>query len=125
MGRLCDIKKEKKSSKNFAKSGTRKLVPDFSVFAKNYAQPLLKKKVFKASYSYYIYNSKTIKICLDQHPDLFRFSFTEDSLKIKKGLELVFKPHFTLNFLIKRVFLIPHKLTKFHYHTVFTFQGIQ
>ena len=40
-------------------------------------------------------NSKTIKICPNQHADLFRFLFKEDSLKIKKDLELVSSPHFT------------------------------
>ena len=32
--------------------------------------------------------SKVIKISPNQHADLLRFLFTEDSLKIKKGLEL-------------------------------------
>ena len=35
-------------------------------------------------------NSKTIKICPNQHADLLRFLFTEDSLKIEKGVELVY-----------------------------------
>ena len=49
--------------------------------------------------------AKTIKICLNQHPDLLIFLFTEDSLKIKKGLELIFRSHFALNFLIKSFLL--------------------
>ena len=40
-------------------------------------------------------NSKAIKICPNQHADLHRILFTEDSLKIKKGLELVSRPHFS------------------------------
>ena len=39
--------------------------------------------------------SKTIKIYPNQHADLLRFLFTEDFLKIKKGLELVFRSHFS------------------------------
>ena len=48
-------------------------------------------------------NSKAIEINPNQHADLLRFLFTEDSLKIKKGLELVFRPHFPLNFMIKKL----------------------
>ena len=36
----------------------------------------------QATYIRYVYNSKTIKICLNQHADLIRLPFTEDSLKI-------------------------------------------
>ena len=45
--------------------------------------------------------SKTIKIFPNHHTDLFWFLFTEDSLKIKKGLALVSRPHFSLDFFIK------------------------
>ena len=38
-------------------------------------------------------NSKTIKICPNLHTNLLRFLFTEDALKIKKGLELVSWPY--------------------------------
>ena len=55
-----------------------------------------------------------------QHTDLPRFLFTEDPLKIKKGLELVYRPHFSWKFLIKKFsFVIWQKLTKFHYHAVY------
>ena len=37
---------------------------------------------YKASYLYETCNSKTIKICPNQHADLLRFHFTEDSLRI-------------------------------------------
>ena len=40
-------------------------------------------------------NSKAIKICPNQHADLDRTLFTEGSLKIKKDLELVSRPHFS------------------------------
>ena len=60
-------------------------------------------------------NSKAIKICPNQHADLFGILFTKDSLKIKKGLELVSRPHF----------IILHKLAIFHYQTVLTSQVIQ
>ena len=74
-----------------------------------------------------ICNSKAIKICSNQHADLLRSIFREDSLKIKKGLELVFRPYFPNNFLIKKFpIAILHKLAKFHYQTVFpvSFLGI-
>ena len=65
--------------------------------------------------------SKTIKICPNQHTDFFRFLFTEDCLKIEKGLELVSGPHFSWTFFLKKFSLvILHKLPKFHYQTVFT-----
>ena len=40
-----------------------------------------------------------------QHADLLKFLFTEDSLKIKKGLELVYRSHISQNFLRKFFFL--------------------
>ena len=40
-------------------------------------------------------NTKTIKIYRNQHVDLLRFIFIEDSLKIKKGLELVSRLRFS------------------------------
>ena len=36
--------------------------------------------------------TKTIKICPNQQTDLLAFLFTEDSVKIKKALELVSRP---------------------------------
>ena len=42
-----------------------------------------------------------VEIIKVHYGDNLRFVFTEDSLKIKKGLELVSKPHFSYNFLIK------------------------
>ena len=50
-------------------------------------------------------NSKTIKICQNQHAHLLKFLFTDDSLKIEKGLELVSRPHFSLTFLKKNFLL--------------------
>ena len=44
----------------------------------------------------------------------------EDSLKTIKGLELVFRPYFSYNFLTRKIyFLILHTLAKFHYQTVY------
>ena len=48
---------------------------------------------------------KLSKFYPNQHTNLLRFLFTEDSLKIKKGLELVFRPHFSYDFLIKNFLL--------------------
>ena len=50
-------------------------------------------------------NSKNIEICPNQHADLLGILFTEDSLKIKKGLELVSRPNVSYNFLIKKFIL--------------------
>ena len=61
--------------------------------------------MFEANFLYYICNSKAIEICPNLHADLLRFLFTEDSLKIKKGLKLVSSPHSSQNFLIKNVIL--------------------
>ena len=54
--------------------------------------------------TYIGYISKTNKICQNQHTELLRFHFREDSLKIGKDLQLVFRPHFSLKFLIKKLF---------------------
>ena len=52
--------------------------------------------------------------------------FTEDSLKIKKGLQLVSRTPFSHNFLIKNFSLaMLHKPDKFHHQTMFTSQVIQ
>ena len=45
-----------------------------------------------------------MKICPNQCTDLFKSLFTGDSWKIKKGLELVSRPYFSYNFLIKTFF---------------------
>ena len=68
---------------------------------------------------------KAIKICPNQHAELLGILFPEDSLKIKKGLELVSGPYYSYNFLIKKIyFAILHKLAKFHYQILFTSQVI-
>ena len=51
-------------------------------------------EIFESSL-YWICNRKAFEICSNQHPDLLRIVLTEDSLKLKKGLELVFRPHFS------------------------------
>ena len=49
-----------------------------------------------------MYNRKTIKICPNQHADLFRFLLlTEDSLITEKGLERIPRSHISYNFLIE------------------------
>ena len=50
-------------------------------------------------------NSKAIEICPSQYADLLGFLYSEDSLKINKGLELVSRPHFSKNFWIKNFIL--------------------
>ena len=48
----------------------------------------------------YISTSKSTRISSNQHADFLRFLFTEHSLKTKKVLELVFRPHFSYIFLM-------------------------
>ena len=67
-----------------------------------------------------------MKICPNEHADLLRFLFKVDSLKIKKGLELVSRLHFSNNFFDKTFsFVLLHKLAKLHYQTIYTFHVIQ
>ena len=61
-------------------------------------------KFFKANYLFEICSNKTIKICTNQYTNFLTFLFTEDSLKIKKCLELLSRPSFSHNFLIKTFF---------------------
>ena len=83
-------------------------------------------EIFEASYLYYISNSKSIKICPNQHADLHRIFFTEDFLKIKKGPGTSFQATFFVEFFNKKnYFVILHKLAKFHYQTAFPSQVIQ
>ena len=46
-----------------------------------------------------------IKYVIAKLSKFVQILFTEDSLKIKKGLELVSRPHFSYNFLIKNFIL--------------------
>ena len=63
---------------------------------------------------------------LSKSTDLLRFLIAEDSLKIKKGLELVYRPHFFIEFFDKKLsFVILHKQAKFHYQTVSISQVFQ
>ena len=60
-----------------------------------------------------------MKTCPNQHGDL-RILFTEDSLKIKKGAGTSFQTTVSMEFFDKKFyFVILHKLTKFHYQTVY------
>ena len=61
-------------------------------------KPLLENEFFEAIYLYLICNSKAIEISSNHHAGLPRFLFTEDSLKIRKCLDLVSSPHFSYNF---------------------------
>ena len=89
------MKKEKISSKSSTKIAAWKLVPCPFVLAKDSAQLLLENEIFEVSYLYRIYNSKAFEIRSNQYADLLRIVFTEDSFKIKKGLELASRPHFS------------------------------
>ena len=44
-----------------------------------------------------MYISKTIKTCSNYHTGFLIFLFTADYVKIKKGLELVSRSHFSQN----------------------------
>ena len=52
-------------------------VPGHFVFIKDQVQPPLEKNLKQAYYKVSICNSKTIKICQNQHADCLRFPFTE------------------------------------------------
>ena len=73
-----------------------KTSPRSFVFAKFYAQPLLENGIFEASYLYYIIAKlpKFVQISLHTTSD----SFIQSTLKIKKDLKLVPRPHFSYNF---------------------------
>ena len=70
-------------------------VPGSFVFCKEISTSIKDNEIFQAGYFYELCFSKTIEICPNQHADLLTFLFTEDSLKIKKGLELVSRSHFS------------------------------
>ena len=53
---------------------------------------LLENKILKTCYLYDICNSQDIKVCPNQHQDLLRILFTNDSLKIKDSLKQVSLP---------------------------------
>ena len=78
----------------------------------------------QATYISYV-TAKLSKFIQNQHVDLLRIIFTKDFLKIKKGVELVSRPHFSQNFDKKFNFVILHKLVKFLQQIVFTYQVIQ
>ena len=65
-------------------------------------------------------STTSIGICPNQHTDLLIFLFTGGSLKIKRGLELVSRPHFFHFYDKKFSFVILHKLENFCYQTMFT-----
>ena len=104
-GQFMSYYKRKKLLQNLTKTAAWKLVPDPFLFAKNYTQPLLENEAFEANYLYYIHVLAKLKICPNKLTDLPKFLFTEDSLKIKKGLELVSRSHFSYVFLIKNFLL--------------------
>ena len=67
--------KRKNLLKRHTKTATWKLVPDPLV-----PGPLLENEFLKQATYIKMSNSKTIKICSNQHAALLRFLFTEDSL---------------------------------------------
>ena len=60
---------------------------------KELTKPLLENEIFETNL-FVLDISKAIEISPNQHVGLLRFLFREDSLKIKKGLELVSRPRF-------------------------------
>ena len=83
-------------------------------------------KFLKQSTYIRLCNSKAIEISPNQHADLLRFLFTEDSLNNKKGPRTSFQTTFSKKFYDKKSYLVMlHKLTKFHYQAVFASQVIQ
>ena len=74
---------------------------------KTRSRPFCICKELSSTYLYQIRNSKAIGISPNQHPDLLRFLFTEDSLKIKK--DIISRLYFAHNFLIKTLILQYYK----------------
>ena len=97
-GQFMSYYRRKIFMKKFYKNSCLKTVPGPFVFAKNEAKLLLENEIFEASWLCWICNSKAIKICPNQHADLLRIFFTENSLKIKKDLEQTSRP--------QRIFLL-------------------
>ena len=68
----------------------------------------------QATYLYWICNSKTIKICPDQHADLLRFLSKEDSFANYKRPGTLFQLLSFLEFFDKNFSLVVlHEPTKF------------
>ena len=65
-------------------------------------------------------------MCSNQHTDVLRFLFTEDSMKIRKDMKANFQATIFIELFHKKFwFVILHQLATFHYQTVFTSQVIQ
>ena len=92
---LCHITKEENLWKNSRKIVTWQLVPRPFCLQRIKCNFYWKMKFLKQAVYIRLCISKTIKICLNQQTDLLRFLFTGHYLKIKKGLELVSRPHFS------------------------------
>ena len=86
---------KEKNTKIFCKSCDLKTSSRAFCVCKELGTTSMDNEIFEASSLYWRCNSKTIKICPNQYADLSRFLFTEDSLKAKKSLELVSRPHFS------------------------------
>ena len=95
--------------KNHTKTETWKLVPDPLCLKTSKHNLFWKMKFLKqATYIRYVFMiCKAIKIYSNRNAVILWFFFTEDSLKIKKGLELLSRSHFSQNFLIK-IFLLQY-----------------
>ena len=73
------------------------------------AQVLTEIENFETTWSYWTCNSKAMEIFQNQHADFLSFLYIEDSLKIKKDLELDSRPHFSWKFSIRFFLLIHYK----------------
>ena len=92
---LCHITEEKILSKTSTKIAARKLVPDLFFLQRIKHSLYWKMKFLSKLLILDMCISKTVNSCPNQHTNLRRFLFTEDSLKIQKSLELVYRPHFS------------------------------
>ena len=64
-------------------------------------------------------------MCPNQLAGLLRILFAENSSRIKRGLKIVSRPHFSYNFLIKKnYFVILHELVIFHMFTSKVFNNL-
>ena len=83
--------------KFYQNCGLKTILRRFCV-CKELSKRKLENETFKVSYLYWICNGKAFEICPNQHADPLRIVFTEDSLKIEKGLGVVSRSHISKNF---------------------------
>ena len=94
-GQFMSYYKRKKNIRKFYENCSLKTSPRPFFVCKELGITSTENETFEASYLHSIFNSTAIETYPIQLADLLRFPFTKVSMKIKKGLELVLRPHFS------------------------------